>query len=258
MRWLIFIILLTGCDKMSIRMFHSQNKSGGAFDFTNANLRFDGNSWTNYGEPCFPGESYGAGAKYPNQLMALSPWNSNGATMVNLATSGQTTEQMIDGGACAMDGSGVRPAATTFIDSGLEEGRPNILVAIEGGNELFFKDKTINEAETYASLVDYYTARRAAGWKVVAGTILYREWTGASVTPGGDTWPEYNAKVDNINALIRANWATFADALADINAAPELDDPTDLTYYVSDQVHPNGAGRAVIASIVSAAILTIN
>ncbi len=242
---------------MSVRNLHTsrRNQSGTALDFTNANLVFHGNSWTNYGSPCFPGTNYGPGGKYPEQMAALSPWSTNGATFLNLATEGQTTQQMIDGGVCAMDGSGTTTAATTFIDGRLVSGRLNGLAAIEGGNDLYFNG---NVTDAYNRLVTYYSARKAAGWKVVAGTVLYRNWSGVTVTPGGDTWSQYNVKVDALNALIRANWASFSNALADINAAPELDDPNDLTYFTSDKVHPNGAGRGVMAQLVSNAFLSVN
>ena len=250
----IILLTLNGCGKMSMRMFHSMNKTTSAgFSFTNANLVFDGNSWTNYGAPCFPSESYGPWDKYPNQLLALSPWSSNGSTINNRATSGQTTGQMIAGGACAMDGSGVRGTAEAYVDSQLSLTRPNILVAWEVGNDLFFNG---NATDAYNRIVTYCNTRRAAGWKVVVGTPLFRQYL-AGPTPAGDTWSQYNTKIANICSLMRTNWSTFADAIADMNAAPELDDPLDGTYFV-DGVHPSGAGRAVVAQIVSNAILTIN
>lgn len=253
MRWLILLILLTGCEKMSLRQFHSQNKQASAFNFTNANLVFDGNSWTDYGAPCFPGESYGTGAKYPAQLLALSPWATNGAIITYRATSGQTTAQMIAGGACAMDGSGTRTAASTYVDGQLSGTRPNILVAWEIGNDLYFNGNT---TDAYDRIVSYCQARRTAGWKVVVGTALYRQF-GSGPTPAGDTWSAYNAKIDTVNNLVRANWTDFADAIADIGARSEFADPTNTTYFW-DGVHPNGTGRGIVASVVSAAILTIN
>lgn len=251
MRWVILLILLTGCEKM--KLFHAQNKTTSTFNFTNANLVFDGNSWTDYGAPCFPGESYGSGDKYPIQLGALSPWSSNGATIKLRATSGQTTGQMISGGACAMDGSGTRGTAAAYVDSQLSGVNPNILVAWEVGNDLFFNGNT---TDAYDRIVSYCTARRAAGWKVVVGTALYRVF-GAGPTPAGDSWTVYNGKIDTVNNNIRANWSTFADALADIGGRSEFSDPTSTVYFI-DGVHPTGTGRGIVASVVSSAILTIN
>lgn len=249
----IILLTLSGCNKMSIRQFHIQNKSVSAFSFANANLVFDGNSWTDYGAPCFPGESYGPGDKYPIQLSALSPWNSNGATVTLLATSGQTTAQMISGGACAMDGSGTRTAASTYVDSRLSLTRTNILVAWEVGNDLFFNGNT---TDAYNRIVSYCQARRTAGWKVVVGTALYRIY-GAGPTPAGDSWTIYNTKIDTVNNNIRSNWSSFADAIADIGGRPQFSDPTNTTYFW-DGVHPTGTGRGIVASVVSSAILTLN
>lgn len=231
---------------MSLRLFHSQNKS--AIDFTNANLVFDGNSLTNYGAPCFPGESYGSGDKYPTQLAALSPWNSNGATVTNRATSGQTTAQMISGGACDMNGSGTRGSASSEIDV-LLGSNENIIVVWEGTNDLYFNGNT---TDAYNRLVTYCQDRQTAGWRVVILTILYRSFGGN--TPAGDSNAVYNGKIDTVNASIRSNWATFADAICDVAANANLDDPTDATYFF-DGTHLTGTGRGLIASLVSSTIL---
>lgn len=238
---------------MSIRTA-SVSKNNLNISLSNANILFDGNSWTNYGAPCFPGESYGSGDKYPDILLTLAPFNTNGATITNLATSGQTTAQMISGGACAMDGSGTRSAATTFIDSRLSLTRLNVLFALEVGNDLFFNG---NVTDAYNRIKDYCLARRAAGWRVVVGTPLYRLYAGTSTTPGGDTWAQYNVKIDQVCALMRDNWTTFADAFADLNAIPQFSDPTNTTYFV-DGVHPNGTGRTIIANAISSAIQSLS
>lgn len=222
--------------------------------FNNSNLVFDGNSWTNYGLPCFAGESYGPGAKYPDQLLALSPWNINGSTINNRATSGQTTAQMISGGAlaCHAGGSGTRGTAEAYIDSQLISGRRNILIVWEVGNDLFFVGNTTG---AYNRIVQYCNDRRAAGWEVVVLTPLYRVY-GAGPTPAGDSWTVYNSKIDSVCASMRSNWASFADAICDVNARSEFSDPTDTDYFI-DGVHPNGTGRGIVANMVSTAIQSI-
>ena len=57
--------------------------------------------------------------------------------------------------------------------------------------------------------------------------------------------------------LIRANWATYADALADLGANANLQNSANLTYFNADGVHLTDAGYAVVTSIIDAAIASI-
>lgn len=83
------------------------------------------------------------------------------------------------------------------------------------------------------------------GYKVIILTVLNQ---GASVAyPFGDT----------LNALIRANWRSFADEIADVAGDPVLGAAGaagNATYFNTDHIHPTTAGYAVMASYVSAAI----
>jgi hypothetical protein len=253
-QWCLIIILLTSCEKMSLRMFHSQNKTVSSGSLTNSKIVVDGNSLSNYGSPCFPGESYGSGDKWPTQMMALSPWTSNGATMVNKATSGQNTLQMISGGACSMVDGGTRPAATTFIDSEFDSSKTCILVVWEGGNDL---QTYGNVTDAYNRLVSYCNARRSAGFKVLICTLIKWEYYYGATTSFGDTWAQFDTKRLSLNSQITANWASFADGLCDIAANAAFDDPADTTYY-HDGIHLNGTGRGVAASVVSTAIQSMS
>lgn len=256
LQWCLIVILLTACEKeMSLRFFHSQNKatsSGGSL--TNSKIFVAGNSLSNYGSPCFPGESYGSGDKWPTQMMALSPWNSNGATMLNKATSGQTTLQMISGGACNMDDGGVIPAATTYIDPLYDSTKTNIIVVWEGGNDLQIYG---NVTDAYNRLVQFCTDRRAAGFKVLIVTLIKWEYYYGATTSFGDTWAQFETKRLALNQELRDNWPDFADGICDIALDSRFQNPADTTYY-HDGIHLNGTGRGVVAGLISSALQSMS
>jgi lysophospholipase L1-like esterase len=105
-------------------------------------------------------------------------------------------------------------------------------------------------ATVYAEYVALCEDRRAVGFKVIAFTVLPRH----DSVPGG-----FEADRQSFNTLIRANWSTFADALADVAADSRIGDAgddNDATYY-SDEVHLTDAGYAVVASITASAIRTL-
>jgi lysophospholipase L1-like esterase len=118
----------------------------------------------------------------------------------------------------------------------------------EGTNELYFG---VSAATAYANIVTYCQARRTAGWKVVILTILPRSNAGLPV--------DWETSRQTVNANIIANWATFADALADVAADSRIGDAgdSDNTTYYLDKVHMTVSGYAIVAPIVAAAIATV-
>jgi hypothetical protein len=93
------------------------------------------------------------------------------------------------------------------------------------------------------------TARRAAGWKVVILTILPRTQTGCPAN-----METYRTSV---NTSIRNNWATFANALADVGADATIGvagASNNATYYDADKVHPIAAGHLIIKGLVNMAV----
>lgn len=173
---------------------------------------------------------------YPAQLATLM---GSGWDIVNLGVSGQTTQDMIDDADTEVD---VLYDAVTYDH--------NILVAWEIGNDIHF-GATANEA--YNSFVSYCQARQAAGFKVVAVTVPARS--------GGSSTPVETFDADRLTAndLIRANWRTFADALADVALDTRIDTIADCdnsTYYY-DETHFNTTGYSIIAEAVKTAILEI-
>lgn len=101
-------------------------------------------------------------------------------------------------------------------------------------------------AGTYSALADYCAARYAAGWdRVIILTMLPR-------SAGGDD-PDTETERQAYNALIRANWESIADGLADVASDGRIGDAgdeLDTTYYENDRVHLNATGHGVVAGIV--------
>ncbi len=125
----------------------------------------------------------------------------------------------------------------------------NIYVPFEVTNDLFFG---ASAATAYANYVTLCGLARARGFKIVAMTCLPRSNVG---TPGS-----FEADRQTVNTSIRNNYASFADALADVGADTTIGDAGDelnLTYYQSDKVHMTDAGYDIVAEYVKVAILTL-
>jgi lysophospholipase L1-like esterase len=198
--------------------------------YNDAVIVFDGNSLTKAASV----NAYGNGLHYPDVVKLFRPFFKGTATFHNVAVDGQTNQQM----------------ASDIVSQVLplyQPGKKCVYIPWECGNDLVFNGSAV---ESYNRFVAICQQVRAAGFKIIALTPTHREWNLSSTTPYGDTWAQYNAKIDTINGLIRANWSTFADKLADIAADSRLNTPTDLNWYHTDQVHHNGAGRTAIAAIV--------
>ena len=88
--------------------------------------------------------------------------------------------------------------------------RRNILALDAACNDFLTGDSSTNVINYFTT---YMTAVRAAGFKTIASTVRPRwasnAWTGSQLT-----------HVTAYNTWIRANWATYADAFADVAANP--------------------------------------
>lgn len=189
---------------------------------------FDGDSLTD-------GVGSTSGETYPKQTIDLLG-GTTAFRYYNQGVSGQTTQQMIDDGVSQID-----PLYSSFK-------RDNIVVLWGGTNDLYFG---ASAATTYSRIVEYATARRAAGYKVIVTTILPRS--------GGDIPGTFEADRQTVNTNIRNNWATFADAVADVAANTDIGEAGDdlnLTYY-PDGVHLNNTGYAIVADLVRDQIVTL-
>lgn len=143
----------------------------------------------------------------------------------------------------------------TKVDRLLVPGKRDVLVAWEISNHLV---GGATAAEATAAMIDYGTASKAAGWRVVVLTVLPRS---SPATPAG--WPEQSTAA---NSDLRAAFPipgshprvslptgpSWADVLVDVAANPAIGDQGDeleTTYYV-DRVHMTDAGYAQVAGDV--------
>jgi lysophospholipase L1-like esterase len=168
-----------------------------------------------------------AGQNYPLQLIGLlgSPWS-----VIETGVSGQTVVQMEADAATELD-----PQLNT-------QSSKKILMAWGGTNDMHFG---ADATTAYNSYVTYCTNRRAAGWTVVAFTVLPRS---EATTPAG-----FEAQRIAFNLSVRSNWTTFADGICDCAADSRIGDSGDelnTTYYAGDKVHLNNTGYGIIASLV--------
>ncbi len=117
----------------------------------------------------------------------------------------------------------------------------DILILRGGTNDILFNTSA---ADLQAGIQSYCTTARAAGFKVIIATI-----TPGGVVPasGGTLWypPAKEAVRLAVNAWIKANWATWADAIWKLDEVTELLDPTDATYY-TDELHTNTMAASVL------------
>lgn len=169
----------------------------------------------------------------PNQLALLYP-PSRMISVVNIGAVGYTIASLTAEVAAKID---------VLYDS--RKG-VNVLVVWIGTNDLYNGG---TPATIYSNLVTYCQARKAVGFKVVVVTMLPRSDAGI---PGS-----FAADRLTFNANVRANYLTFADALADVAADSRIGDTgdeLDLTYYQSDKIHPNATGHGVVATVLKTAV----
>jgi len=178
-------------------------------------LVVDGNSLTD-----------GRYSSYPLRTLANL---GDGWTLRNFGVNGQTTGQML------LD-------AKKQIDPLIRPNRLNVLAAWEITNEL--RQGAPREA-AYERFRRYCLDRRAAGWKVIALTVLPRTQPTLPLT--------FEADRSAINADMRAHWREFADGLADVAADPRLGDAGDEldVNYFRDGIHPTPKGDVIVANAVA-------
>lgn len=131
--------------------------------------------------------------------------------------------------------------------------RNNLSILATGTNDLANGNST---SFTTSGLYSICAAARADGWKVALATVLPRN----GLFGAGVTQASFAAARAIVNADIRANWASHADALADVAAITNLGadgDTTNTTYYQVDQVHPTAAGHALMEPVYRAAALSM-
>ncbi len=124
----------------------------------------------------------------------------------------------------------------------------NILVVATGTNDLANGNNLSDLLDRYYGLLD---AAHAAGWKVVACTVLPRS-DASFVGAGG-----FEMVRTAFNTDIVKNWAAHADALADVTAIARLGaagDSDNSEYYSPDKIHPNAVGHALLEKVYRTAV----
>lgn len=151
----------------------------------------------------------------------------------NLAISGQTLATMETNAANKVD---VTYSASIF-------GTNNILVVFAGTNDI---NAGADAATTISRLDTYFNNRRTAGWnKIVLCTAIPREnFTGTQ-----------NTHLATYNAYITAN-TLGADAVVDL-AALSWAYGTHYQGTTPNRIHPNAAGRTLIAHAVQTALTSL-
>jgi lysophospholipase L1-like esterase len=120
----------------------------------------------------------------------------------------------------------------------------NVAIVCCGSNDLGNGGTAAQAATDLGTLC---TSLRSAGFKVIVITITLR--TNGSGTTNAALWTAINT----LNASIRANYTTYADAMVDWAADSRLSDPTNTTWF-TDQLHTTDAGDGVKAALVKAAL----
>jgi hypothetical protein len=115
----------------------------------------------------------------------------------------------------------------------------NILKIFAGTNDIHLNGAT--GAATWASAVSEMQAARATGYKILITTML----------PRFDFTTPERAERDAFNALVRANWATYADGILDYAADPTMGALAAVsnTVLYADGVHPTEYGDGLLANI---------
>jgi trimeric autotransporter adhesin len=163
----------------------------------------------------------GASTPYTDHMTLTLPWN-----IINWGVPGETCLTMIQN-------------APNNIDSKFRAGDKNVVVLQCGENDAA---GGATAAQIYARMQTYCNARHAAGFKCLVWTEISRV--------GFDT--EKNA----INSLLASDHS-FTDGLIDFTGTPLGVDGgySNLTYFQSDQIHPNQFSINTIEAPTVAAVV---
>lgn len=183
---------------------------------------------------------------YPQQIMDTLGTD---YSLANMGIGGQTISDMDSD-------------STTDIDPLYSSLHPcNVLVAWCGTNDIYFNT---DAATVESRLQTYCAARQSAGFKVAVCTLTPRnDFPGTSTLPG-PTGPDMSSQHEairaDVNAWLRLNYASFADALIDLGADSRIGDKGDedsTTYYSADKVHLNATGLGVVAELVEPVVVQL-
>jgi lysophospholipase L1-like esterase len=103
---------------------------------------------------------------------------------------------------------------------------------------------------TYDNMVTISAAFKAATGLTDFAT---RRVIAATTTPSTSFSGDDNTQLGILNGLVVANGDAAFDAVVDLAANPDLDDPTNTTYY-ADGTHPTAVGATLIADLLGVAV----
>ena len=140
---------------------------------------------------------------------------------------------------------GVNGQRSDEIAARLEEdviaSKPAVVVIIAGVNDVY-QGRSAQHVKTQLS--DMYRRARAAGIRVVAGTII----------PYDTATPEQNARMHEINMWIRMQAEAGLVTFVDTRSAVAAHDNPDLLVSSPDGLHPDAAGYHRMADAIRPAI----
>jgi lysophospholipase L1-like esterase len=110
-----------------------------------------------------------------------------------------------------------------------------ILVEDGGSNDLHIGMTGVRLFHDF--FLPYVAARRAEGFGIIAGTLIYRD----------DIPPATNAERESYNNLLRASASAYSSAVADYDSIPQLRKPQ-APGYSSDGTHPTTSGYSLMAA----------
>jgi hypothetical protein len=147
---------------------------------------------------------------------------------------------------CAVSGNFATTLLTrgpSWVDPSLSLNGESIYVIYVGINDLI---SLASPAFINSTIAARCSAARAVSAKVVVCTIP---------PAGSNSTVESNRIL--VNASIRANWTSYADALADLASDPFVGQPgsqNDTTYFNPDGLHENDTGTGIEARIIAEAV----
>lgn len=191
-----------------------------------------------------------------NSLMNISGWNvTNGMRVSKTCYSSLiSTHQRLSLCNISQGSTRTTERTNTFISRlPAQANEGDIVIFWEISNEAHDMTDDTEGVTLYNNVVAYCNQARSAGFKVVIMTGIARDMSGyddANITD----------RIFACNALIRANYATFAEAIADVALLTPFDakaDTTNTTYYNADRTHLTDTGYDLVAGTVQTAIETL-
>ena len=169
---------------------------------------------------------------YPSLMVVPSQY-----TKVNLGTNSRTI-------------SSIYQQADTTVNNNLGQNLTDDIIVVWAGTNDMWGGQGSSPQQAYESLRAFCLYERSLGEKVVVLTMVSRM---NNVYVTGETMR------NQYNALIRANWSTFADGLADVGGDSRIGqdgDYANLTYF-ADGAHMTQAGYQVVANILQPILDTL-